>query len=83
MLTHNHRRLEVKRPVKLNGRDFYRTREACKLAGTNRATFLRWVSQGQFTDVEYRDRNGWRLFTDEDIHRLERKVNHVERVIFK
>ena len=38
--------------LKLNGRDFCRTREACKLAGTNRQTFLRWVKQGKFKGGE-------------------------------
>lgn len=64
----------------INGQIMYNTKEACKLAGTNRGTFLRWVRQRKFTDVEHRDRNGWRLFTDGDIGRLKAKVNHIERV---
>ena len=67
-------------PLKLDGQTFYNTREACKLAGANRDTFLRWVRQRKFTDVEHRDRNGWRLFTDDDIRRLKTRVNHIERV---
>lgn len=67
-------------PLELDGRTFYSAGEACRLAGTNRDTFLRWVRQGKFTDVEHRDRNGWRLFTDEDIRRLKTRVNHVESV---
>jgi len=66
--------------LKRNSQTFYTTSEACRLAGTNRDTFLRWVRQGDFTDVEYRDRNGWRLFSGEDIHRLKAKVNHIERI---
>ena len=67
-------------PLKLDDRTFYNTREACKLAGTNRHTFLRWVRQKKFTDVEHRDRNGWRLFTEDDIQRLKAQVNHIERI---
>jgi DNA-binding transcriptional MerR regulator len=67
-------------PLKLNGQIFYNTQEACKLAGANRDTFLRWVRQKKFTDVGHRDRNGWRLFTNEDIQRLKTRVNHVEKV---
>lgn len=63
----------------LNGRTYYSTQEACKLAGTNRNTFLRWVRQNKFTDVKYRDRNGWRLFTENDLRRLKAKVNYVEK----
>lgn len=67
-------------PLELDDQTFYNTREACKLAGTNRHTFLRWVRQKKFTDVEHRDRNGWRLFTDDDVQRLKAHVNHIERI---
>jgi len=67
-------------PLKLDDQTFYNTREACKLAGTNRHTFLRWVRQKKFTDVEHRDRNGWRLFTDDDLCRLKARVNHIDKV---
>ena len=67
-------------PLKLEGQTFYNTKEACRLAGANRDTFMRWVRQKKITDVEYRDRNGWRLFTDDDIQRLKARVNHVEKV---
>jgi DNA-binding transcriptional MerR regulator len=67
-------------PLKLDDQTFYNTREACKLAGTNRHTFLRWVRQKKFTDVEHRDRNGWRLFTEDDVQRLKAHVNHIERI---
>jgi len=68
-------------PLTLNGRTFYNVSEACKLAGTNRDTFLRWIRQKKFTDVEHRDRNGWRLFTKGDLQRLKARVNHVERIV--
>lgn len=67
-------------PLKLDDRTFYNMREACKLAGTNRHTFLRWVRQKKFPDVEHRDRNGWRLFTEDDVQRLKAHVNHIERI---
>lgn len=66
--------------LELEGQTYYNTREACRLAGTNRDTFLRWVRQGKFTDVGHRDRNGWRLFTDDDLLRLKARVNRIERV---
>ena len=58
----------------------YKTREACALAGTNVNTYFRWVREGKFPDVEYRDRNNWRLFTVADIERLEARVNKISRV---
>ncbi len=64
-------------PVVLNKETFYTTSEACRLAGTNRDTFLRWVREKAFRDVDHRDRNGWRLFTGDDLARLRARVNLV------
>ena len=68
-------------PLKLNGQTFYKIGEACELAGASRDTFLRWVRQGKFTDVKHRDRNGWRLFTEDDVNRLRSRINHVEKLV--
>jgi excisionase family DNA binding protein len=69
--------------LSLNGRTFYSVGEACEQAGISRDTFLRWVRQGKFSDVEYRDRNGWRLFTESDLHTLKTRVNHVDKIAKK
>lgn len=61
--------------ILLDGQKFYTTTEACKLAGTNRDTFLRWIRENKFDDVRHRDRNGWRLFTEGDLRRLKKRVN--------
>jgi DNA-binding transcriptional MerR regulator len=65
-------------PVNIKGIQFYRTKEACLMAGITKNTFLRWVASGYFSDVEYRDRRGWRLFTQEDLERLTREVNRIQ-----
>jgi predicted site-specific integrase-resolvase len=67
-------------PFEVNGQTMYSTKEACSLAGTNVNTFFRWVRQGKFADVEYRDRNNWRLFTADDVSRLEARVKSISRV---
>ena len=64
-------------PVILNNKRYYRTAEACTMAGVSRNTFLRWVRQGIFDDVVYRDRNGWRLFTEEDLTTLTAKAQQI------
>jgi len=69
-------------PVSLSGQLFYQTAEACALAGTTKSTFLRWVREGLIADVETRDRNGWRLFTEADVRRLQSRVHSVNRVAF-
>jgi DNA-binding transcriptional MerR regulator len=69
-------------PVSLNGNKFYLTAEACEKAGTSKNTFLRWVREGTFDDVRLRNRNGWRLFTDNDLKRLTIIVQRI-RIINK
>jgi len=64
-------------PVRLNGETYYRSAEACRKAGISKNTFLRWVKEGTFTEVEHRDRRGWRLFTEDDLDRLVAEVNRI------
>ncbi len=64
--------------IKINGREYYQTNEACIMAGITKNTFLRWVSRGILCDVSQRDRRGWRLFTAEDIERLKAEANKVQ-----
>jgi excisionase family DNA binding protein len=66
-------------PVKINGKEFYRTAEACRMVGTSKNTFLRWVRDGVFPDVELRDRRGWRLFSNDDLNRLKCEVNRIAK----
>lgn len=66
--------------IKLNGENYYRTAQACRIAGTSKNTFLRWVKEGLFADVEHRDRRGWRLFTKDDLGRLKAEVNSVNKI---
>ncbi|MEJ2046824.1 MAG: helix-turn-helix domain-containing protein [Dehalococcoidia bacterium] len=65
--------------ISLDGRDYYRTAEACKLAGISRNTYFRWLREGLLPDVSMRDRRGWRLFTEEDLLRLKSEANRVTK----
>jgi len=66
-------------PLNLNGKTYYRTAEACNIAGMSKNTFLRWVKAGTFPDVQYRDRRGWRLFTEDDLNRLKTEVHRIDK----
>lgn len=66
--------------VSINHETYYMIAEACEIAGTNRNTLLRWIREGRFVDVKRRDRNGWRLFTADDIERLRTEVNRIRQV---
>jgi excisionase family DNA binding protein len=69
----------VEMTVELNGEKLYSTSEACKMAGTNRNTFLRWVREKRIPDSQFRDRNGWRLFKEEEITLLKKKVFQIQK----
>ena len=64
-------------PITINGTTYYRTNEVCRIVGISRNTFFRWLREGSFADVEMVDRRGWRLFTEEDLERLESEANQI------
>jgi len=66
-------------PIRLKAETYYRTAEACQIAGISKNTLLRWVKEGSFADVERKDRRGWRLFTEYDIDRLKAEVNRMQK----
>ncbi len=65
-------------PVVINHDTFYRTSEAAAMVGISRSTLLRWFGSGIVKDLPHRDRRGWRLFTMDDIKRIEAEANHIK-----
>ncbi len=63
--------------IKFEGKTYYRTNEACQIAGISRSTFFRWLKSGLYADVKIIDRRGWRLFTEEDLERLNTEANQI------
>jgi excisionase family DNA binding protein len=49
------------------------TNEAAKKLGVHRSTLLRWFAQKRIGEVR-RDRNNWRVFTMQDLERIEKEV---------
>ena len=64
-------------PVEINGQVYYRTSETCMKTGISRATLFRWLKAGVFK-TSYRDRRGWRLFTEDDLNKIRAEANRVE-----
>ncbi len=64
-------------PTTIRGTTYYRTAEACQMAGISKNTFFRWLRSGAFEDVATADRHGWRLFSDADLERLYEKAQHI------
>jgi predicted site-specific integrase-resolvase len=53
-------------PIKIQGKIYYRTSEACHKIGISRATLFRWLKAG-ILERKYKDRRGWRIFPEEDL----------------
>jgi DNA-binding transcriptional MerR regulator len=64
-------------PVVINNQTYYRTAEVCRIVGISRNTLFRWLKEGIFSDVEYRDWRGWRLFTEAQLETIRTKTDHV------
>ena len=65
-------------PIVITGKTYYRTAEACQMAGISKNTLFRWIREGLFTDVKQRDRRGWRLFTEEEIETLKAEFDRIQ-----
>jgi predicted site-specific integrase-resolvase len=71
-------------PKIINNQKYYYTSEACSIAGISKNTFLRWVANATFAEVQYRDGRGWRLFDEKELARLVDEVtkrNSVNSII--
>ncbi len=68
-------------PITINEQIYYRTSEACEVAGIIRSTLFRWLKDGIIDDVAHKDRRGWRLFTENDISRIKNEAGRTNRVM--
>jgi DNA-binding transcriptional MerR regulator len=66
-------------PLKLNGRTYYRTAEVCQMVGIGRSTLFRWLRQNVVKEAQYRDRKGWRLFTEDDLRSLAAESSRIQK----
>ena len=67
-------------PVAINDQTYYRTADVCRMVGISRNTLFRWLKEGIFSDVEYRDWRGWRLLTAAQVETIRTKTNHVTAI---
>ncbi|MFO8143890.1 MAG: MerR family transcriptional regulator [Dehalococcoidales bacterium] len=64
-------------PVVLDSQTYYRTSEVYRLLGISRSTLFRWFKEGVASEPRYRDRRGWRLFTEKEVKELKNLVNQI------
>ena len=58
-----------------NKKTYYRTTEACTIAGISKGTLFRWIRVGIIPDTEFKDRNGWRLFSNAEVDHIRALAN--------
>jgi excisionase family DNA binding protein len=63
--------------MEIDGKTYYRTSEACKKTGISRATLFRWLKIG-ILEKHYKDRRGWRIFTDEDLTKIREEAHKIQ-----
>ena len=64
-------------PIEIDGQTYYRTLEACARTGISRATLFRWLRQG-ILQKSYKDRRGWRIFTEDDLNTIRTEASRIE-----
>jgi len=64
-------------PIEIDGQTYYRTSESCKKTGISRATLFRWLKAG-ILEKSYKDRRGWRIFTEEDLNKIRAEAKRIE-----
>ncbi len=65
--------------VTIGNKTYYLTSEACEMAGISRGTLFRWIREGIIPDVGLKDRNGWRLFTKEEVDKLKAEAQKTSK----
>lgn len=66
-------------PVEINGQVYYRTAEVCRITGIGKSTLFRWMRENIIKEAEYRDRKGWRLFTEDELRSITAETSRIQR----
>ena len=64
-------------PIEIDGQTYYKTLEACEKSGISRPTLFRWLKAGVL-GVSYKNRRGWRLFTEEDLNKIRAEARTIK-----
>jgi hypothetical protein len=67
-------------PVNIDGKTYYRTAEVYRVLGITRNTLYRWLRKDGIGEARHRDSRGWRLFTQDELDKLNRSINRVIKV---
>ncbi len=67
-------------PREIENQTYYLTKEACEMAGISRGTLLRWIKKGVIADVKLKGKNGWRLFSEDEMKNLKDEAERTWKV---
>jgi predicted site-specific integrase-resolvase len=67
-------------PKEINNKTYYLTSEACEMAGISRGTLFRWIRAGIVSEVTLKDRNGWRLFSEDEVKKLKTEAQKTKNI---
>jgi DNA-binding transcriptional MerR regulator len=67
-------------PVIIEGQTYYRTAEVYRSLGISKNTLYRWLQKESIGEAEHRDSRGWRLFTQDELDKLDRSINRVIKI---
>ena len=71
--------MSKRKTVVIKNKTYYLTSEACEMSGISRGTLFRWIREGIVPDVQLKDRNGWRLFTKEEVNKLKAEAQKTSK----
>ncbi len=66
-------------PMEIDGQTFYKSAEACKMSGISNSTLYRWIRECVVPEVKHKDRNGWRLFTQQEIEGVKAEATRIHK----
>jgi len=66
-------------PIMLKDKTVFSIGEALARVGMSRSTYFRWVKAGRIPDTQFKDRNGHRVFTEEELQILDGLANQLKR----
>jgi predicted site-specific integrase-resolvase len=64
-------------PREINGKSYWSASEVCHEVAISRPTLYRWLKRGLLIKL-HRDRRGWRLFTEEDLNKIQAEARRIE-----
>ena len=62
-------------PRVIDNKCYYTMHEVCSRVGICKSTLSRWIKKNPYCDAQNRDRNGWRLYSEDEVEKLNKEYN--------